>query len=211
MAGQSLIPSSPKPEPTTISTQPSRSSNNRAHNTLASAANLANLLPTGTVLAFQALTPSFTNNGTCQVSNHYLTTTLLALCSIICFLSSFTDSFTHHGKLYYGIATMKGLYVFNGFDEFDGEGNERVVKDFDKYKLRLVDFVHAFMSLIVFLVFAFSSSAVQGCFFPDGGEDLRALTTNLPLGVGVLSSFMFTIFPTTRRGIGYSDMVPHDT
>lgn len=211
MAGQSLIPSSPKPEPTAISTHPIRGGSNRiVHNTLATASNLANLLPTGTVLAFQALIPSFTNNGKCHVSNHYLTTTLLTLCSIICFFSSFTDSFTLHGKLYYGIATTKGLYVFNGIEDSEGN-NERNVKDFDKYKLKLVDFVHAFVSLIVFIVFGFSNSGVQGCFFPQGGEDFEALTTNLPLGVGVLSSFLFTVFPTTRRGIGYSDMVPQGT
>ncbi|CAM8899721.1 hypothetical protein QQ045_010794 [Rhodiola kirilowii] len=201
MAGQSLIHSNPNSESIPIANHP-------VHNTLATAANLANLLPTGTVLAFQALTPSFTNNGTCQVSNQYLTATLLLVFSSICFISSFTDSFTYDGKLHYGIATFKGLYVF---DEFNGEDANGRQKDLSKYKLRPVDLVHAFMSLIVFLVFGFSSSNVQGCFFPAGGGDLTALTTNLPLGVGVLSSFLFTIFPTTRRGIGYSDMVPQDT
>ncbi|KAJ6384435.1 hypothetical protein OIU78_027692 [Salix suchowensis] len=39
----------------------------------ASAANLASLLPTGTVLAAQALIPSFTNNGECALANEYLT------------------------------------------------------------------------------------------------------------------------------------------
>ncbi|KAL9691724.1 hypothetical protein QQ045_012150 [Rhodiola kirilowii] len=171
MARQSLIHSNPNSESIPIA-------NHSVHNTLATAANLANLLPTCTVLAFQALTLSFTNNGTCKVSNQYLTATLLLLCSSICFISSFTDSFTYNGKLLYGIATFKGHYIF---DEFNGEANGRQ-KDLS-----------------------------QGCFFPAGGEDLTSLTTNLPLGVGVLSSFLFTIFPTTRRGIGYSDMVPQDT
>uniref|UniRef100_A0A7N0V3U8 Uncharacterized protein n=1 Tax=Kalanchoe fedtschenkoi TaxID=63787 RepID=A0A7N0V3U8_KALFE len=192
-----LPPSAPKPDP--AGAQPTRSTRpSRAQPTW----------PTSYPPArFQALTSSFTNNGTCHVSNQYLTTALLAVCSLICFLSSFTDSFVHDGKLYHGMATCKGLYVFNGFDELGGGGK----KDLSKCKLGLVDFVHAFTSLIVFLVFAFSSSNVQGCFFGGGGEDLRTLTANLPLGVGVLASFLFTVFPTSRRGIGYSDMVPQPT
>ncbi|KAL2490415.1 Protein of unknown function (DUF679) [Abeliophyllum distichum] len=97
-------------------------SNHPVYKTLASAANLANLLPTGTVLAFRTLTPSFSNKGTCQLSNKCLTAFLIALCAIICFLSSFTDSFIEQGKLYYGIATFKGMYIFNDDDqESDGE------------------------------------------------------------------------------------------
>ena len=76
----------------------------------------------------------------------------------------------------------------------------------DKYKLNFIDFVHAFVSLLVFMIFALSNSNVQSCFFPEAGGNENALVMNLPLGAGVLSSFLFTIFPTTRRGIGYADM-----
>ncbi|OWM62965.1 protein DMP10-like [Punica granatum] len=181
------------------------------HKTASSVANLANLLPTGTVLAFQALAPSFSNNGECETPNKYLTTCLVALCSLFCFLSSFTDSFkAKDGKVYYGIATFHGFYVFNSGD-WEGEN---VLQDMDLEKLRIsfIDMVHAFVSLLVFLLFAIGSSDVQGCYFHQQGSHLeKALITNLPLGVGFLSSFLFTIFPTKRRGIGYTEMAASRT
>ena len=184
---------------------PNHSSNHPAHKTLASLANLANLLPNGTVLAFQALTPSFSNNGSCQLSNKFLTASIIIFCAIFCLFSSFTDSFIDKdGKLCYGIATFKGLYIFN-HNNIDSD--EYMIEELDdKYKLNLIDFVHAFVSLLVFMIFAPSNSNVQSCFFPEAGGNENALVMNLPLGAGVLSSFLFTIFPTTRRGIGYSDM-----
>ncbi|KAL2942234.1 Protein DMP10 [Bienertia sinuspersici] len=171
------------------------------HKTLAGAANLTNLLPTGTVLAFQALIPPFSHNGLCHVVNKYLTITLIMVFALVCFLSSFTDSFLGpNGKLYYGIATRKGLYVFNVM-KWEEE-------DLSKYRFRFIDFVHAFVSLIVFLVFAFGDSHVLKCFLGKSVDEywVNALLLNLPLGVGVMSSFLFILFPTTRRGIGYADM-----
>ncbi|KAL1294206.1 hypothetical protein AAHE18_19G125700 [Arachis hypogaea] len=190
------------------------------HKTLTSASNLANLLPTSTVLAFNALIPPFSNNGSCQPSNTFLTCLVVLVCAIFCFLSSFTDSFmTSDGKLYHGIATFNGLYIFNynnnnnnntnnGSDEDDEE--ETTVGGFDlcKFRIRVIDFIHAFLSLFVFLAFAISDSNVQNCLIPKEGANESTLIMNLPLATGVLSSFLFTIFPTTRRGIGYADMPP---
>lgn len=173
------------------------------------AANLANLLPTGTVLIFQALVPSFSNNGDCVVANKYLTLPLIACCSLVCFFSSFTDSFIghHDSKLYYGIATFEGIYLFNDCDCNDGNGEEELDHNQRaKYRITVIDFVHAFATLTVFLVFALSSSYVQDCFFPKAGANEKQLIINLPLGVGILSSFLFMIFPTKRRGIGYGDI-----
>lgn len=172
------------------------------HKTLASAANLANLLPSGTVLAFQTLAPSFSNKGACHLSNRYLMASLTAFCSVICFLSSFTDSFTDSdGKLYYGVATWKGLLILNWDDDDD------IDCEMDLSRFRgLMDFVHATAALVVFLAFALCDVNVQGCFFPSGAPDVDVLVVNLPLAAGVFSTFFFMIFPTTRRGIGYSDM-----
>ncbi|KAJ6700581.1 PROTEIN DMP3 [Salix koriyanagi] len=77
--------------------------------TLTSTANLANLLPTGTLLAFQLLTPLFTNNGACDSATRPMTLILLALLALSCFLASFTDSVssTKDGRVYYGLATFQ--------------------------------------------------------------------------------------------------------
>ncbi|KAL7239394.1 hypothetical protein ACSBR2_005324 [Camellia fascicularis] len=136
-----------------------------------------------------------------------LTTSLVGFCAIICFLSSFTDSFLgSDGKCYYGIATFKGLFVFN-YNNHEGE-ERKSLEYLARFKINRIDFVHAFVSLFVFLVFAMSDYEVQTCLFPEVGANENALIMNLPLGAGVLSSFLFIIFPTTRRGIGYADMTP---
>lgn len=195
------------PSPPTPPTMIKRGLNHPVHQTLAGVANLANLLPTGTVLAFQTLTPTFSNNGSCQqLSNKFLASSVIIVCAFLCFSSSFTDSFIHNdngGKLYYGITTFKGMYIFNCNNMEDMNK-----KYLEKYRIKFIDIVHAFISLLVFLIFALSNSNVQSCFFSQAGINLSELAMNLPLAAGLLSTFLFTIFPTTRRGIGYADMVP---
>ncbi|OMO62439.1 hypothetical protein CCACVL1_22835 [Corchorus capsularis] len=178
-----------------------------AHKALPGSANLANLLPTGTVFAFQAIIPSFSNNGKCELAHRYMTLAIIILCSLACFLSSFTDSFVgEDGKLYYGIATFNGLYIFN--DDLDLENNKETKEILKKYKLTTIDLVHAFCSLTLFLVIACSDSDVQSCYFPKPGPNCNALMTNLPLAAGILDSGLFMLFPTKRRGIGYADHKP---
>ncbi|XWS57588.1 hypothetical protein CRYUN_Cryun09bG0186600 [Craigia yunnanensis] len=179
-----------------------------AHKALPGSANLSNLLPTGTVFAFQAIIPSFSNNGKCETAHKYMTLAVTILCSLACFFSSFTDSFVgNDGKLYYGIATPKGLKVFNDDydDGLDVENNQEVRKMLEKYRLTFIDFVHACGSLTLFLVIACSSFDLQGCFFPEPGPNGNALMANLPLLAGIIASGLFMLFPTKRRGIGYAD------
>ncbi|KAK8272036.1 hypothetical protein V6Z11_D11G303100 [Gossypium hirsutum] len=77
---------------------------------LPGSANQPNLLPTDTVFAFQAIIPSFFNNGKCETTHKYMTLGVIVLCSLACFFSSFTNNFVgKDGKLYYGIATINGL------------------------------------------------------------------------------------------------------
>ncbi|CAO2836293.1 unnamed protein product [Amaranthus hypochondriacus] len=64
-----------------------------AQRALASTAYLANLLPTGTLLAFQLLTPIFTNNCQCNVATRPTTALLLSVLALSCFLACFTVSF----------------------------------------------------------------------------------------------------------------------
>lgn len=177
--------------------------------TLASVANLAKLLPTGTALAFQSLSPSFTNRGACLPSNRYLTAALLYLCLVSCVFFSFTDSFVGtDGKLYYGLATVKGFLVFNYTgdedDEGDAERRRQVFKDLRRLRIRWVDYVHAGFSAVVFLTVAFGTAAVQSCFFPNAGENVNQMLINLPLGAGFFSTMVFLVFPTTRKGIDYT-------
>ncbi|KAG0513636.1 hypothetical protein BDA96_10G119200 [Sorghum bicolor] len=179
-----------------------------ADKVMASASNLAQLLPTGTVLAYQALSPSFTNHGACTAANQWLTAVLVGVLAGFSLFFSFTDSVVgRDGKLYYGVATPRGFNVFN----FSGEEEERewALGQLRRLRLRPLDYVHAFFAAVVFVTVAFSDVGLQKCFFPGAGENTNELLKNLPLGTAFLSSFVFLIFPTTRKGIGYNDTTPH--
>ncbi|XP_008790315.2 protein DMP3-like [Phoenix dactylifera] len=176
--------------------------------TLSTAANLAQLLPTSTVFAFHALSPSFSNHGICYTSNKCITLSLVLLCTISCIFFSFTDSFKGtNGKLYYGMATFKSFIVFN-YEHSDGD-RSKVLEDLSRFRIRWLDYVHTFFSVLVLLALTFSNTNIQNCFFPDSGPNSKQILENLPLGAGFLSSMVFLIFPTPRKGIGYSDMAPH--
>ncbi|GJM93954.1 hypothetical protein PR202_ga10555 [Eleusine coracana subsp. coracana] len=170
--------------------------------TLTSVANLAKLLPTGTALAFQAMSPSFTNRGACLPANRYLTAALIYVCVLSCAFFSFTDSFVGgDGKLYYGVATANDD---DDDDAADAERRRRAFKDLRRLRIRWVDYVHAVFSVVVFLTVAFSDTAVQTCYFPVAGDNVKQMLTNLPLGAGFLSTMVFLVFPTTRKGIDYT-------
>ncbi|WVZ95540.1 hypothetical protein U9M48_041293 [Paspalum notatum var. saurae] len=166
---------------------------------LTSTANLANLLPTGTLLAFNLLSPTFTNHGACDATTALLTRGLLALLALSCALASFTDSLrAPDGRVYYGVATPRGLWLL------DYPPGAPPPPDTARYRLAFIDFVHAALSLAVFGVVAARDKNVVGCFLgPNPGRETAEVLDILPLGVGVLCSLLFVAFPTRRHGIGY--------
>lgn len=169
-----------------------------ADKVLVSAANLIKLLPTTAVLAFQLLSPTFTDGGNCYTANKYLTGFLLGFCGISCIFSTFTDSYkAEDGKLYYGIATIKGLWTLNS------QINKSTV-DLSSYKLKFIDFVHALLSVLVFASVALMDPNVVNCYYAGANANAKQLINNLPLGVGFVCSVIFVAFPTTRHGIGYA-------
>ncbi|XP_010421637.1 PREDICTED: uncharacterized protein LOC104771221 [Camelina sativa] len=183
---------------------------------LPSAGNFANLLPTGTALMFETLIPSFSNGGECtnKPANKLLTISLISFCAAACFFSSFTDSFVgEDGRIYYGIATANGLYILNDYPDDDGYDPESGLTGDKKrrYKLSFVDFVHAFVSVVVFLSLAVESSDFRRCLLPedDGhswGGHFVLMIKYFAVMVVTVASFFFAIFPTKRRGIGFTDI-----
>uniref|UniRef100_A0A1J3I1Z9 Uncharacterized protein n=1 Tax=Noccaea caerulescens TaxID=107243 RepID=A0A1J3I1Z9_NOCCA len=178
---------------------------------LPAAGNFANLLPTGTALVFETLIPSFSNGGACtnKPANKLLTISLISLCAAACFFSSFTDSFVgEDGRIYYGIATANGFCVLNNCrdDGYDPESGLTGDKK-RRYKLSFVDFVHAFVSVVVFLALAVESSDFRKCLLPEDDGDnwggiMVILIRYFGVMVGTVASFLLAIFPTKRRGIG---------
>ncbi|KAL6848941.1 hypothetical protein ACP4OV_021524 [Aristida adscensionis] len=165
--------------------------------TYQSTAHLAKLLPTGTVLAFQLLSPIVTVQGHCLPSNRAMAAALVALCALSCFVLSFTDSFRDAGgAVRYGFATVRGLWVIDGGAPLDPAAAAR-------YRLRFLDFVHAAVSVMVFAAVALFDQNIVSCFYPVPSEDARQVLTVLPIAIGVVGSMLFVTFPTTRHGIGF--------
>ncbi|XP_050371307.1 protein DMP6-like [Argentina anserina] len=165
--------------------------------TFQSTAHLANLLPTGTVLAFQLLAPIFTNQGSCDSVSRVMTAVLVGLCGASCFLLSFTDSYRDNkGNVCYGFATCKGLWIIDGSTSLAPE----VAANF---KLKFIDFLHAFMSILVFAAIALFDQNVVNCFDPAPSDKAEEVLTSLPVAIGVFCSMLFVVFPTKRHGIGF--------
>ncbi|KAJ8747486.1 hypothetical protein K2173_014363 [Erythroxylum novogranatense] len=152
--------------------------------------------PTGSVLAFQILSPILTHQGQCRtVTSKILTLLLILLGGLSCFLLCLTDSFRDdRGKVRYGIATVRGLWVIDAVNLSAEEAA--------RYRLKLTDFFHAFMSLLVFGAVALFDSNVNKCFWPTPSEELKDILALVPVGIGVLCSILFLIFPSKRHGIG---------
>ncbi|KAL5571096.1 hypothetical protein UlMin_020693 [Ulmus minor] len=161
-------------------------------------AHLANLLPTGSVLAFQLLSPAFTHQGQCPTAmSRTITLGLLSCCALSCFLLSFTDSVRDtRGKVRYGLATFKGLCVVDGSVMI-------LPEEAAKYRLRVIDFFHALAALLVFAAVAAFDQNVVKCFCPMPSEEVKELLVALPVGIGILCSLFFVAFPSRRHGIGF--------
>ncbi|XP_011043659.1 PREDICTED: uncharacterized protein LOC105139057 [Populus euphratica] len=161
-------------------------------------AHLARLLPTGSVLTFQILSPILTHEGQCRsVTSQTLTSGLLAVCGLACFLLCFTDSFRDaRGKVRYGMVTFKGLWIIDATVELSPE-------EAAKYKLKFIDVLHAFMSILVFAAVSLFDKNVVKCFFPAPTDEAKDLLIVVPATIGVLCSILFLAFPSKRHGIGF--------
>lgn len=72
----------------------------------------------------------------------------------------------------------------------------------ERYKLKVNDFVHAVMSVLVFMAIAFSDRRVTGCLLPGKEKEMDQVMESFPLMVGIVCSALFLVFPTTRYGVG---------
>ncbi|WMV49127.1 hypothetical protein MTR67_042512 [Solanum verrucosum] len=108
-----------------------------------------------------------------------------------------TDSFKDKkGKISYGFATIRGLWIIDGSIRIPNQ----IAR---KYKLKFIDFLHGFMSMLVFAAIAMFDQNVVNCFYPKPSDEIEELLVALPIGVGVICSMFFVVFPTKRHGIGF--------
>lgn len=96
----------------------------------------------------------------------------------------------------YGVASVKGLWVMDASVRLDDDEAE-------KFRLRFIDFFHAFLSILVFLAVALFDGSVVSCFVPKPSEETKELLVALPIGIGIVCSVLFVAFPSQRHGIGF--------
>ncbi|KAI3443175.1 uncharacterized protein J3R85_000075 [Psidium guajava] len=196
VSSQSSNTNSQQQSTTTTTTATSSSSSTTSSSTSSAYTGLGNiikLLPSGTVFLFQFLNPLLTNNGQCHTYNKYLSAILIAVCGLSCCIASFTDSYKgSDGSTHYGITTTKGIWPSSSSSN-----------SLSGYKLRFSDFVHAFLSVIIFMVLALLDTNTVRCFYPSFETTEKTLIMVLPTVIGSISSTVFTLFPSTRNGVGY--------
>ncbi|KAM7507653.1 hypothetical protein LguiA_018106 [Lonicera macranthoides] len=168
---------------------------------LSGTARLNVLLPAATILAFTILAPLLTNDGQCTLLDRWIMGFFLALLAASCVFFSFTDSFrTANGRMYYGVATVNGIWTFCG-------GRRKPCVPLD-YRLRWSDGFHACLSLVAFMTFVGSHDDVLDCY---GLVVSRKVVNVVPLVVGFVVSVLFVMFPSRRRGIGYPFLLQSDS
>ncbi|GMH11080.1 hypothetical protein Nepgr_012921 [Nepenthes gracilis] len=177
--------------------KPSKTNTQKAiRKTFKGTAHLSSLLPTGSVLVFEIFSPIFTNKGKCETpQNQFLTTALLIFCCLSCFFMCFTDSVRDEkGKVRYGIATSKGIWIVDGSVTLAEEAAAG-------YRLRFLDWLHAVMSILVFMAVALFDQNVVKCFYPSPSEETQKLLLMVPAGIGIVCSLFFVLFPSKRHGV----------
>ncbi|XP_047330560.1 protein DMP7-like [Impatiens glandulifera] len=189
---QSLLQNQP---PLTRRRKPKKSKTKRAaKKTFKASDELSNLLPTGTILFFQTLAPVITQQG------KYLTAAFLSLCTASIFFTSFTDSFIDSkGKVRYGVATFRGIWVIDSSEECGGLSKEEAAK----YKVGYIDFFHACLSVLVFVGVTLFDKDVINCFFSEASKTIEEILLIIPIVITVVCSVLFVLFPTKRHGIGH--------
>ncbi|XP_047339782.1 protein DMP7-like [Impatiens glandulifera] len=182
------------------STKPAKTPTQHAvRKTFKASAHLANLLPTGSVLTFQVLSPVITRQGKCiSLTNQIFTAALLGICAASCFLLCLSDSFRDRGgKVRHGFATLRGIWVIDSPD--GGLSPEEAYK----YRLRFVDLFHALLAIMVFAGVALFDQNVVKCFCPEPSDETRKMLSKLPIGIAVVCSLLVVVFPSKRHGIGF--------
>lgn len=164
---------------------------------LNSTADLAKHLPTSVVLAFGVLSPSSTADGSCTAANRALTACLVGACALCCFLLCFSNSYRDGtGAVRYDFVTPSGrLRLIDGSGSLPPRDN--------RYRLGARDVLHGALSFAVFLAVAMVDHNVVAHFYPVESPATRQLLAAVPMAAGVADSFLFAMFPSTCRCIGF--------
>ncbi|KAL2895816.1 Protein DMP7 [Bienertia sinuspersici] len=180
-----------------ITTKPPKTRTQKAiRKTFKKTSHLSSLLPSGSVLIFEMFSPILTNQGKCETfQTQLITLCLITFVALSCFFMCFTDSVRdERGKVRYGVATFNGIWIVDGSITLNHE-------DAAKYRIGVVDFLHAFMGLLVFMAVALLDQNVVKCLFPMPSQETKERLVVFPIGVGVVCGLLFVCFPSKRHGV----------
>eukprot|EP00475_Leptophrys_vorax_P017256 TRINITY_DN238_c0_g1_i1.p1 TRINITY_DN238_c0_g1~~TRINITY_DN238_c0_g1_i1.p1 ORF type:complete len:215 (-),score=63.39 TRINITY_DN238_c0_g1_i1:39-683(-) len=174
---------------------------------------VANYLPTGTSLAFQAVANAIvspTVKGSCHVAEKTLAGIALGALGAVCVFSAYTDTITYKGKTYYLLLRCGANRVpifLNGYPEdYNGQGQMPAELEDALSHVTPIDWhdiLHSILSLLVFLTLALLNDPVRSCFF---GTDVPAsIVQAVPVMVTVFASAFFSKFlKEPRKNIGFN-------
>lgn len=94
------------------------------------------------------------------------------------------------------MATVHGLWIVDGSVKIRPEDGQR-------YRMRIIDFLHALMAILVFAAVALSDQNIVMCLYPTPSAEVKELLATLPIGVGFICSMLSVCFPSKRNGIGF--------
>eukprot|EP00475_Leptophrys_vorax_P003715 TRINITY_DN1217_c0_g1_i1.p1 TRINITY_DN1217_c0_g1~~TRINITY_DN1217_c0_g1_i1.p1 ORF type:complete len:208 (+),score=46.50 TRINITY_DN1217_c0_g1_i1:109-732(+) len=172
-----------------------------------SLAKVSNYLPTGTSLAFQAISNVIISpNGACHLAEKILAGITIGILGAICVFSAYTDTVTYKDKNYYLLVrwehSKRDPIFLNGTPEGQGKMDVELAG-----KLKLIspidwhDILHSILSLIVFLTLALLNDPVRTCFF--GTDVPSSIVQAVPAMVTVIASAFFSKFlKEPRKSIG---------
>ncbi|KAH9306283.1 hypothetical protein KI387_010687, partial [Taxus chinensis] len=171
----------------------SSTSSGLVNTALSSVSNIAKILPTGILFVFQALSNLLSNNGVCQKSDKIFVGVMVGILGIACFILSLIDTFTDDstGEVHYGIATINGIAT----------GTKNKPCNESEYRIKLKDFVHAAVAVLVFAVMALTDQNVVQCLYPSEENNIKKMYQALLVAVGAASGAIFVKFPSKRQGI----------
>jgi len=156
------------------------------------------MLPTGVIFVFQMLSNLLSHNGDCGKGNKVLVGICLGILGIVCFILSFSDTFTDsNGKVHYGIATKSGIVTI-------GSGKSKSKpSNVSEYQLTLKDFLVAGLAVLVFAVVSLTDKNVVQCLYPSAQSSINKWVQALPLAASVVTGAVFALFPSKRQGISH--------
>lgn len=165
--------------------------------------------PTGTLCIYWVIANLIISDvSECATEVQQLVKVLLSFCAVICFCTCFTDTFTASDNSR-NLVLLVPFYgpVCGGLpSDYDKD------RLYERFHLKLRDYVHAFVSTTAFVIIGLFSNPAAACLYPSGNQDGTtrfdpAVVRALPIMTAALSAVFFAMMGEPRQCLGYMNSV----